>query len=185
MLFPVLSRIRLHQGWIPVVVCGTCTTWQCGHTRCMRQPKPFLSTLFPLSYCVPSFSFQHLPLLSPFLLTAPSTVSKFSTQRCDQLPWKLRSPTPCWWGVRSLQQSLLDSVARQQVTWRSLATTLLQEPANPLNLSHSPPPLPPFFLHPPLMDLTQYLTPSTFYVSLLLLAKTDFSPLNPKTHWQL
>lgn len=51
----------------------------------------------------------------------------------------------------------LHSVAMQRVTWRSLATTLLQEPDNPLNLSLPPSPhtLPCFlfifwFFHPPL-----------------------------------
>lgn len=43
-------------------------------------------------------------------------------------------------GAAAAAISQLDSVARQQVTWRSLATTLLQEPANPLNLSLSPSP---------------------------------------------
>lgn len=42
----------------------------------------------------------------------------------------------------------LHSVAMQRVTWRSLATTLLQEPDNPLNLSLPPSPhtLPCFYL---------------------------------------
>lgn len=49
-------------------------------------------------------------------------------------------------GAAAAAISQLDSVARQQVTWRSLATTLLQEPANPLNLSLSPSPhTSPFF----------------------------------------
>ena len=55
-------------------------------------------------------------------------------------------------GAAAAAISQLDSVARQQVTWRSLATTLLQEPANPLNLSLSPSPHTSVFfysLHPP------------------------------------
>lgn len=53
-------------------------------------------------------------------------------------------------GAAAAAISQLDSVARQQVTWRSLATTLLQEPANPLNLSLSPSPHTSLFiLHPP------------------------------------
>lgn len=42
-------------------------------------------------------------------------------------------------GAAAAAISQLDSVARQQVTWRSLATTPLQEPDNPLNLSFSIP----------------------------------------------
>lgn len=59
--------------------------------------------------------------------------------------------SPLMEGAAAAAISQLDSVARQQVTWRSLATTLLQEPANPLNLSLSPSPntsLFFFFLHP-------------------------------------
>lgn len=57
----------------------------------------------------------------------------------------------------------LDSVARQQVTWRSLATTLLQEPANPLNLSLSPSPHTSLYFPPP--------PPSLYVSSALLLQK--------------
>lgn len=71
-------------------------------------------------------------------------------------------------GAAAAAISQLDSVARQQVTWCSLATTLLQEPANPLNLSLSPFPNTSIFFSIPL------------YISLLLLSKTAFSPLNPK-----
>lgn len=45
-------------------------------------------------------------------------------------------------GAAAAAISQLDSVARQQVTWCSLATPLLQEPANPLNLSLSVSPSP-------------------------------------------
>lgn len=43
-------------------------------------------------------------------------------------------------GAAAAAISQLDSVAMQRVTWRSLATTLLQEPDNPLNLSLPPSP---------------------------------------------
>lgn len=52
-------------------------------------------------------------------------------------------------GAAAAAISQLDRVARQRVTWRSLATTLLQEPANPLNLSVSIPPHLAFFFSPP------------------------------------
>lgn len=52
-------------------------------------------------------------------------------------------------GAAAAAISQLDSVARQQVTWRSLATTLLQEPANPLNLSLPPSPHTSLFFPPP------------------------------------
>lgn len=59
-------------------------------------------------------------------------------------------------GAAAAAISQLDSVARQQVTWRSLATTLLQEPANPLNLSLSPSPHTPriMLFHPPVSLLS-------------------------------
>ncbi len=60
-------------------------------------------------------------------------------------------------GAAAAAISQLDSVARQQVTWRSLATTLLQEPANPLNLSLSPSPhTSPFFSSIPLYVSSAY-----------------------------
>lgn len=43
--------------------------------------------------------------------------------------------------------SQLDSVTQQQVTWRSLATTLPQGPANPEPLSFSKPPYLSFLYH--------------------------------------
>lgn len=49
-------------------------------------------------------------------------------------------------GAAAAAISQLHSVAMQRVTWRSLATTLLQEPDNPLNLSLPPSPhTSPFF----------------------------------------
>lgn len=65
-------------------------------------------------------------------------------------------------GAATAAVDRLDSVARQQVTWRSLATTVLQEPANPLNLSLSPSP--------------NTLLPPPHSVSLLLLSKTAIKP---------
>lgn len=49
-------------------------------------------------------------------------------------------------GAAAAAISQLDSVARQQVTWRSLATTPLQKPDNPLNLSLPPSPHTSIFL---------------------------------------
>lgn len=70
-------------------------------------------------------------------------------------------------GAAAAAISQLDSVARQQVTWRSLATTLLQEPANSLNLSLPPSPHTSlFFLHPPLLfisKITLNATESVFF----------------------
>lgn len=77
--------------------------------------------------------------------------------------------SPLMEGAAAAAISQLDSVARQQVTWRSLATTLLQEPANPLNLSLSPSP-----------NTSLFFSSIPFYISLLLLSKMAFSPLNPK-----
>lgn len=68
-------------------------------------------------------------------------------------------------GAATAAVDQLDSVARQQVTWCSLATTLLQEPANPLNLSLAPSPntlLPPSSLCPSSPKLLlALLTPKT------------------------
>lgn len=83
--------------------------------------------------------------------------------------------SPLMEGAAAAAISQLDSVARQQVTWRSLATTLLQEPANPINLSLSPSPNTSLF----------FFSSIPFYVSLLLLSKTAFSPLNPKPYRQV
>lgn len=65
-------------------------------------------------------------------------------------------------GAAAAAISPLDSVARQQVTWRSLATTLLQEPANPLNLSLSPSSNTSFFSSPLLQPFLTFLPPPHF-----------------------
>ena len=84
-------------------------------------------------------------------------------------------------GAAAAAISQLDSVARQQVTWCSLATTLLQKPANPLNLFLSPSPhtllfppslVPPFCSSSPKL-LLMLLDLFFYHGSLLLLIKAS------------
>lgn len=69
-------------------------------------------------------------------------------------------------GAAAAAISQLDSVARQQVTCRYLATTPLQEPDNPLNLSL--PPFPRTLLFFPSMHLLLFLSYTAFNGFLIL-----------------
>lgn len=64
------------------------------HVFCMRHICLSFVQYFSSVLACPLFSSQYLPLLCPFLFIASNPVSKSSVQRCDQLPWKLPSPTP-------------------------------------------------------------------------------------------
>lgn len=116
-------------------------------------------------------------LSSASFLIQPSLASLQLPTLTPKLPFRdvtgchgncLLAHSPPTEGAAAAAVDQLDSVARQQVTCRSLATTLLQEPANPLNLSLSPSP--------------NTLLPS---LSLPLLSKTVISPFNPKNQRQL
>lgn len=133
------------------------TWWTCPalHTSARARALPlrvFSSpSARPLFHADPRSHSSQLPAVAPNLPFGDVTSCHGNC---------LLAHSPLMEGAAAAAVDQLDGVARQQVTWRSLATTLLQEPANPLNLSLSPspntslPPPAPVFPKLPLALLT-------------------------------
>lgn len=139
---------------IPLVVCNTCTH------ACRFDKVDTLWHIHTHTHLSPNHSPLHLTLLCSCLSSFKYNLRSRpcgSQHRLQKLPFRdvtgchgncLLAHSPPTEGAAAAAVDQLDSVARQQVTWRSLATTLLQEPANPLNLSLSPSPPTPCTLPP-------------------------------------
>lgn len=128
------------------------------------SPSWKLTVLYILLPFLPPFPFLSIsdyplfPLLTPILLYSSL---HFSPPPSLFLSHRLNPPFRVWMvavetafahsllmeGGAAAAISQLDSVTQQQVTWRSLATTLPQGPANPEPLSFSKPPYLSFLYH--------------------------------------
>lgn len=144
--------MRSPSKTIPLCWCGDtrpqsrlrATAWTCPafHTSARALPLCVFSSppARPLFNADPRSHSSQLPAVAPNLPFGDVTSCHGNC---------LLAHSPLTEGAAAAAVDQLDGVARQQVTWRSLATTLLQEPANPLNLS--PPPSPNTSL-PPHLD---------------------------------